>query len=89
MKIFYFMGRNENNKSGVSWKLWKIERDRRRVCVWWGPIAVIKRRVIPTGRLQHKCWTFRSGAEATLFEIRRIHSKEIGGYERKPRWRSK
>jgi hypothetical protein len=86
MKVFYFTGFNENSESGVSSKLWKVERDRRRVSVWWGPVAVTKRRVIPTGRLQ-QCWTF-SGTEATLFETKRIHSKEVGAYERRPRWRS-
>ena len=26
MKIFFYMDRNPNNVSGVSWKIWKIER---------------------------------------------------------------
>ena len=26
MKTFFYMGRNRQNVSGVSWKIWKIER---------------------------------------------------------------
>ena len=88
MKVFYFMGRNKQNKSGVSWKLWKIERKGREVSVWWGAVAVIKRRIVPTGRLQTKCWRFTSEPAALAFEAARIHSKEASGYQRKPKWRS-
>ena len=88
MKIFYFMGRNKQTKSGVSWKTWKIERKGRRVCVWWGAVSVIQRQVAPTGKLQTKCWRFPSASAAVAFEAARIRSKLAGGYERKPKWRS-
>jgi hypothetical protein len=47
MKIFFFMDRNPNNKSGVSWKIWKIERSGRAVTVWWGPAVIVRRRPTP------------------------------------------
>jgi len=38
----------------VSWKIWKIERRKHRVVTWWGPVCIIKRKVVPTGKLQFK-----------------------------------
>ena len=37
MKVLFFMGRNSSNRSGVSWKIWKIRRKGRVVTVSWGP----------------------------------------------------
>ena len=37
MKTFFYMGRNLQNKSKVSWKIWKIEREGRLVTVQCGP----------------------------------------------------
>jgi hypothetical protein len=36
VKIFFYMGRNPANKSGVSWKIWKVQRAGRTVTVFWG-----------------------------------------------------
>ena len=36
MKIFFYMGRNRLTKSGVSWKIWKIKREGRKVTTYPG-----------------------------------------------------
>ena len=87
MKTFFFMGRNPKNKSGVSWKVWKVERDGRAVTTWWGPARVEKRRVVPTGALRSKTVRFPSAEDASDHELARIHEKRWKGYEQRPRRR--
>ena len=36
MRVYFYIGRNEALKSCFSSKIWKIERSRRSVQVWWG-----------------------------------------------------
>ena len=36
MRKYFFVGPNKRLKSGMSIKVWKIERRNRRVQVWWG-----------------------------------------------------
>ena len=85
MKRFFYMGRNARNRSGVSWKLWQIERKGKKVHVSWGRVALIKRRVVPAGSLQNCWWGFRSESEAKNNEQDRIKEKVAKGYERTPR----
>jgi len=85
MKTFFFMGRNSNNKSGVSWKIWRIDCKGRKVTTWWGPAAVVKRRVKPKGVLQSKSRKFQDAATAKQFARVRTKNKLTKGYERKPR----
>ena len=85
MKRFFYMGRNVRNRSGVSWKLWQIERRGKKVHVWWGRAALGDRRVVPAGRLQECWWEFRSESEAKDNERERIDEKVAKGYERTPR----
>jgi hypothetical protein len=88
MKIFFYMGRNPANKSGVSWKIWKIERDRRKVTMFWGAATLRNRKVTPTGTLKSKIRHFSSEDAAREFEAGRIRSKLRKGYERRTRSRS-
>jgi hypothetical protein len=87
MKIFFYMGRNAANKSGLSWKIWKIERSGHWVTTYWGPAALVDRRVKPAGTLQSNARRFTSLAAACAYESRRIRSKLQKGYERRTRWR--
>jgi len=84
MKVFFFMGRNPQNVSGVSWKLWRIERRGRSVEVSWGPAVLRRRRVVPVGILGSRVRTFPTLAEARAFELGRIAEKFREGYERRP-----
>ena len=85
MKIFFYTGRNPDNQSGLSWRLWKIERRGRKVHVWWGPVKILRRRITPTATLQTKSWTFPSEERAREEESARIQAQLRQGYERKPR----
>ena len=87
MRVFFFMGRNPSNQSGVSWKIWKIARTGKVVTVFWGPARLRNRKVLPVGELQSKKRTFGSAAAAVKFEMNRIQSKISKGYERRPRKR--
>lgn len=85
MKVLFFMGLNPRNKSGVSWKIWKIERRGRRLQVWWGPALVKARCPVPAATLQTKAWTYRTVAQSLVDEHRRIREKLAKGYARMPR----
>jgi len=85
MKIFYYMGDNHKNRSGVSWKMWKIERSGRMVTVWWGPATIIRRRPTPLNTLQEQSWTFPSEKAAKEDEEDRITEKLAKGYKRTAR----
>jgi hypothetical protein len=87
MKTFFYMGRNPQNVSGVSWKIWKIERTGRRVRVQWGPARLLKRSVRPSGKLQEKTFTFRTDDAARRDESARVREKVGKGYEPRPRRR--
>ncbi|MBI2202965.1 MAG: hypothetical protein HYU41_03790 [Candidatus Rokubacteria bacterium] len=87
MKTFFFMGRNPKNKSGVSWKIWKIQRQGRTVTVFWAPAVLKKRRVRTAGKLHIKKITRSSVADAIVFERTRVQSKLRKGYQRRPRRR--
>lgn len=85
MKTFFFMGLNPRNDSGVSWKIWRIERRGHSVTTWWGAAHVVRRKVVPMSNFGSKSRTFRSDAAAREFEKARIRSKENKGYRRRPR----
>ena len=82
MKIFGYMGPNDENVSRVSWKMWKIERSGRVVTTWWGPATVVKRKLVPRYALNTKSRSFRTEDAARKFEAGRIADKLAGGYER-------
>jgi predicted DNA-binding WGR domain protein len=82
MKVFFFMDHNRENLSGVSWKLWKINRSGREVTVWWGPATIVRRRPTAASTLQSKTWRFRTEERARQEEERRIHEKVSKGYKR-------
>ena len=84
MKIFFFFRRNSKNKSGISLKIWKIERRARRVTVWWGGAVMKHRRPVPSRTLQVKRWRLHSELEAIEDEKRRIREQLAQGYERRP-----
>ena len=84
MKIFFYTGRNTQNVSGVSWKIWKIERKGRQVQTWWGSVNVDKRQIVPTATLQTQRRTHRTEDSAKANESRRIREKINSGYEKKP-----
>lgn len=52
MKVFFLCGPNPNNLSGMSCKVWKIQRSSRKVTTWWGRADVLNRKVTSIGRLQ-------------------------------------
>ena len=87
MKIFFFTGRNPSNKSGVSWKIWKIDRKARTVTTWWGPAEVRNRRVVFAAKPQNKANPFASVQAALDHERKLIAAKVKKGYERRTRWR--
>jgi hypothetical protein len=87
MKTFFFMGVNPRNKTGVSWKVWKIERKGRIVVRRWGPALLVKRQVFPAQTLQEKKMVFPSAEAAICFERAIITEKKRAGYERRPRTR--
>jgi hypothetical protein len=89
MKTFFYMGHNRQNVSGVSWKIWKIERKGRKVTVWWGPATIVHRKPIPTGSLQGMEWTLPSEEKAIEDERLRIEEKLRGGYKRSPNRQSR
>ena len=75
MKVYFFMRRNPKNVSGMSYKVWKIERKGRKVTAWWGPAVVRRRRPVPASYLESKTWRFGSERAAVDFEEKRIRSK--------------
>jgi hypothetical protein len=83
MKTLFYMGAHPRNVSGVSWKIWKIQRKGKRLQTWWGPAHVVKRKVVPKFKLQTQSWTFRAEQAAREDEQRRIREKENEGYERR------
>lgn len=87
MKAFYYMGKNSQNKTGVSWKIWKIHRSGRTVTTWWGSAEIRRRIVVAKGRLQDKERRFSSLEAAQAHEEQRIASQLCKGYERQPRRR--
>jgi predicted DNA-binding WGR domain protein len=82
MKTFSFMGPNPKVNSGVSWKLWRIERKGRTVTASWGRATVERRRLKTKGKLQNKSWNFRTEAQAIECEAEKIAEKLRGGYKR-------
>jgi predicted DNA-binding WGR domain protein len=84
MKIYFFMGKNSLTKSGVSWKIWKIQRDGRKVTTFWGRARLISRRAVPLS-LRSATRSFTTTQAAIQFEAKLIRSKLKKGYERNPR----
>lgn len=87
MRSFFFMGRNSKNKSGVSWKIWRIARQGRDVTLSWGPAVIVRRIVVPAGTLQTKLVRFPSVDAARRYEADRVRRKLAKGYERGTRRR--
>ncbi len=87
MKTFFFMGRNPQNRSGVSWKIWKVERAGRRVVVRWGPAILRSRRPVFAHDPQERERRFATSEAARRFEESKIREKLRTGYERRTRWR--
>lgn len=87
MKVLFFMGRNARNRSGVSWKIWKIHRDGRAVIATWGPASLQNRRPVLSGAGTSRRWRFPSEELADNFEAARIREKLAKGYERRTRRR--
>jgi predicted DNA-binding WGR domain protein len=90
MKKYFFVAPNRQVKSGMSIKVWKIERRGTRLQVWWGRawVDTSRRRVRPKGTLTTKFWDFPSEIAATNALRRRIDSKLRSGYKRNPRRRA-
>lgn len=82
MKIYAFFGNNAKNLSGVSCKMWKIQRDSRTVTVWWGAAMVRNRELAPVNSLQKKIWRHSSVDEAIEDENARVGEKLRKGYKR-------
>jgi hypothetical protein len=87
MKSFFFMGRNPRNRSGVSWKIWKIRREGRTVTATWGPARLQGRRLVLSGEGTSRRWRLSSEELAESVEASRIREKLGKGYERRTRRR--
>ena len=87
MKVFFFMGRNPANRSGLSWKIWKINRTGRRVSTFWGPATLQRRRAAFASSPQSRRRRFETLEAARLFEESKIREKLRAGYQRRTRWR--
>lgn len=89
MRIYFYFRRNADLKSGLSMKIWKIERRGRAVSVWWGRAVLDKkeRRPKAAAKLMTKTWRFRTEALARADLRRRIKEQLAQGYERSPRRR--
>jgi hypothetical protein len=85
MTTLFFLGRNPNNLSGVSWKIWRVHRTGKVVKAEWGPADLQARQVRFAGASQAKEWKFRSESAAEADLTRRVREKLREGYERKPR----
>jgi hypothetical protein len=84
MRTLFYMGRNSENQSGVSWKIWRVAVKGRVVEISWGPAKLVRRKpvlVYEQGR-KYKC---PSEAEAKRFAEQRLQAKLAKGYERTPR----
>jgi hypothetical protein len=88
MKTLFYMGRNPKTKSGVSWKIWKIERHAKTVTRYWGAAEIARRKVVPRGGLQAVTTKFRSEYEAGAFVEKCVREKLAHGYQRSTRCRS-
>lgn len=91
MRKHFFVGPNKQLKSGMSIKVWKIERRDRRVQVWWGRARLdqSKRRVRSKGTLTTRWWDFSTSSVVEDQMWLRIHSKVLTGYKRNLRRRSR
>jgi predicted DNA-binding WGR domain protein len=87
MRIFYYLGRDSDNKSGVAFKMWKIQRKGRSVTTWWGAVRIEKREVLPVGKLQSHSRAFPSVNNAIEYLEKKIREKQLKGYEKSTRWR--
>lgn len=87
MKTFFYMKPNPENQSGVSYKIWMIERKGRIVTTSWAPAECFGRRLYPAHDPQSHAVRFRTEREAIDDEQRRVRSKLAKGYDRKPRRR--
>ena len=86
MKIFFYVGRNKENLSGMSSKIWKIQRFGLTVTTYWGAAKMAKsRRIVPASKFSSLEKKFSNAEEARAFESRIIKRKLDSGYERKPR----
>jgi len=82
MKSFRYTGTNPKNKSGVSWKIWRIERRGRTITFFWGPALIQKRKILPVGVLQSRKSVFPTIHAASDHEEKRIREQMRKGYER-------
>ena len=89
MKKFFYMKRNPRNISGVSFKIWKIERKGRKVTTWWAPAECTHHKVhIAKGRtFRRHVLHFRLDQDAIDHEKRRVKSKKAKRYVQFPRIR--
>jgi len=89
MKVFFYFGGSPKTKSGVSWKIWKIERKGLSVTTWWGPATIKNRRPVNRGWLQKYSRAFESEGAAIAHEQELIREKLGKGYERANRGRNR
>lgn len=81
MKVFYRIRRNKARVKGWSSEVWKIQQQKRRVTIVFGPVRVPKKRPIPIW-LRSRKRSFKTEDEARKFEAARIRRKTDGGYYR-------
>jgi predicted DNA-binding WGR domain protein len=85
MKTYFFMRLNRKVKRGASFKIWKIDRNCRKVTTLWGRAEQVRSKVTARGTLQSKTRSFSTLEKAAAHETSRIASKLAKGYERTPR----
>jgi len=84
-KVLYYTGNNPRNKSGMSSKVWSIQRDGQTVTTLWGSVNLTNLRLVRRGNLSSKERLFDSVEEARTFMQQRIARKVQKGYVPKPR----
>lgn len=85
MKTLYYMGSNPRNQSGVSWKMWKVQRRGRTVTIYWGRATIRNHKLMPAGSLTAKSFKFRAVADAQAELAWRVERKLAKGYAVLPR----
>ena len=85
MKIFCFHGPNRKTKSGISSKLWKIERRGRKLYIWNGPADMIGRKTVVRAKLVARVISYKTEEAARAGEAKRIQAQKAHGCYRKPR----
>jgi predicted DNA-binding WGR domain protein len=80
-RVLVYLGRNDNNLSRASYKIYMVGSRGRTVRVKWGAVEVQNRSIVPT-YLQMKSRVFPTKVAAHLHVLNLIERKLASGYEK-------